>query len=157
MIAQLSGIDWNSEKLQKYVSDSSSSSDCRSSGTSSMPLRELVDLLADRPEQVLGVRALLERQVAAAEQVHRHVERLLRVVIGLERVALRDRVVGLDQVDQRLLELVLDHRRESFSSPKPIVPSTLKISMLWYADTARPLSEMMVGWSTPASSHTVWM
>ncbi len=51
--------------------------------------------------------ALLERQVAAAEQVHGHVERLLRVVIGLERVALADRVVGLDQVDERLLEVVL--------------------------------------------------
>ena len=33
--------------------------------------------------------ALLERQVAAGEQVQRHVERLLRVVIALERVALR--------------------------------------------------------------------
>ena len=31
--------------------------------------------------------ALLERQVAAGEQVQRHVERLLRVVVALERVA----------------------------------------------------------------------
>ena len=34
-MAQLSGIDWNSEKLQKYVSASISSRFCRSSGTSS--------------------------------------------------------------------------------------------------------------------------
>ena len=57
------------------------------------------------------MRALLERQVAAAEQVHRHVERLLRVVVRLERGALRHRVIRLDQVDERLLELVLDRRR----------------------------------------------
>ena len=120
-----------------------------------MLLRELVDLLADRPEQVLGVGALFERQVAAAEQVHRHVERLLRVVVGLERVALRDRVVGLDQIDERLLELVLAPCRESSPRQTRSCPSTLKINMLWYADTARPLSEMIVGCSTPASSHTV--
>ena len=36
LIAQLSGIDWNSEKLQKYVSESASSRPCRSSGTSSI-------------------------------------------------------------------------------------------------------------------------
>ncbi len=33
LIAQLSGIDWKIEKLQKYVSDSSASSPCSSSGT----------------------------------------------------------------------------------------------------------------------------
>ena len=36
LMAQLSGIDWNSEKLQKYVSESDSSRFCRSSGTSSI-------------------------------------------------------------------------------------------------------------------------
>jgi hypothetical protein len=36
LIAHESGIDWNSEKLQKYVSASVSSSPCRSSGTSSI-------------------------------------------------------------------------------------------------------------------------
>ena len=55
--------------------------------------------------------ALVERKVAAAEQVHRHVERLLRVVVALERVARVDVVVGLDQVDQRLLEVVARRRR----------------------------------------------
>ena len=63
----------------------------------------LLELGADRPEQVLGHAALLERQVAAVEQAERHVERLLRVVEGLERVAGRDVVVGLDEVDERLL------------------------------------------------------
>ena len=37
LIAQLSGHDWNSEKLQKYVSAIASSRPWRSSGTSSMP------------------------------------------------------------------------------------------------------------------------
>ena len=36
LMAQLSGMDWKSEKLQKYVSDSDSSRLWRSSGTSSM-------------------------------------------------------------------------------------------------------------------------
>ncbi len=73
-----------------------------------------MDLLADREVQVLGVRALLERQVAAAEQVHRHVQRLLRVVIRLDRVARGHAVIGLDQVHQRLLELVLHFERDFF-------------------------------------------
>ena len=36
LIAHESGIDWKSEKLQKYVSASVSSRPCRSSGTSSI-------------------------------------------------------------------------------------------------------------------------
>ena len=77
------------------------------------------------------MRALLERQVAAAEQVHRHVERLLRVVVALERVARRQAVVGLDQVDERLLHLVGVAACGTSSSPKPETPSTLKTSTLW--------------------------
>ena len=68
-------------------------------------LHELLHLRADRPEQVSACAALLERQVAAAEQVQRHVQRLLRVVIALERVARRQVVERVDQVDQRLLDL----------------------------------------------------
>ena len=68
-------------------------------------LGELPELHADRPIQVLGERALLERQIAAREQVHRHVERLLGVVVALQRVAGGQAVVGLDQVDQRLFHL----------------------------------------------------
>ncbi len=68
---------------------------------------QLAQLDEDRPVEVLGLAALLERQVAAAEQVQRHVERLLRVVVALERVAGVDRfVVGLEQVDDRLLRFV---------------------------------------------------
>ena len=55
---------------------------------------------------VSAMAALLERQVAAVEQVERHVERLLRVVIALERVARREVLVRLFQVDERLLDLV---------------------------------------------------
>jgi hypothetical protein len=44
-----------------------------------------------------------------------------------------------------------------FSSPKAETPSTLKMSTLWYATIARPLSDTIVGCFTPASSHTVWM
>ena len=91
----------------------------------------LLQLGADRPEQVLGHAALLERQVAAVEQVERHVERLLRVVVALEHVARGDVVVGLDQIDQRLLPVVGRPSVGTFSSPKPDTPSTLKTSTLW--------------------------
>ena len=99
MIAQLSGLDWNSEKLQKYVSAIVSSSPCRSSGTSSICATSLRSLTQNRPVEVLGLAALLERQVAAGEQVQRHVERLLRVVVALERVAGGQVLVGLEQID----------------------------------------------------------
>ena len=58
----------------------------------------------------LGLAALVERQVAARKQVHRHVERLLGVVVTLERVSGVDVLEGLEQVDDRLL-LLLDRRR----------------------------------------------
>ena len=44
LIAQLSGIDWKSEKLQKYVSDNDSSRFCRSSGTSFMSFTSFCSL-----------------------------------------------------------------------------------------------------------------
>ena len=74
---------------------------------------ELAQLHEDGPIQVLGLAALLERQVAAGEQVERHVERLLRVVIALERVADRKVRVGLEEIDDRLLGFVrLDGLRD---------------------------------------------
>ena len=75
-----------------------------------MRLHQLLELEADRPVQILGQRSLVERQIAAGKQVHRHVERLLRVVIALERVSRRQAVVGLDQVDERLFHV----RRPAF-------------------------------------------
>ena len=66
-------------------------------------LRHLGDLPADRPVEVLHGRPLVERQVAAGKQVHRGVERLLRVVIALQQVADVDVLEGFHQVVQRLL------------------------------------------------------
>ena len=106
LIAQLSGIDWKSEKLQKYVSAIVSSRPWRSSGTSSICAHELLQLHENGPVEILGLAALLERQVAAGEQVQRHVERLLRVVIALEGVPDGQVLVGLQQVDDRLLGFV---------------------------------------------------
>ena len=40
----------------------------------------------NRPEQVLGQAALLERQVAGVEQAERHVHRLLGIMEGFQRV-----------------------------------------------------------------------
>ena len=102
------------------------------------------------------MRALLERQVAAAEQVHRHVERLLRVVVGLERVALRDAVIRLEQVDERLLELVRDLDRDLLLAEVERAEH-VEDQHAVVREMARPLSEMIVGCGTPASSHTVWM
>ena len=117
-MAQLSGIDWNSEKLQKYVSAIVSSSPWRSSGTSSIWLDELLQLDENGPVEILGLAPLLERQVAAGEQVQRHVERLLGVVIALEGVADGQVLVGLQQVDDRLLGLVRRNRLRDLLLPE---------------------------------------
>ena len=50
--------------------------------------RQLLNLAADRPVEILRNAALLERQIAEAEQIQRRIERLLRVVIGLQQIAL---------------------------------------------------------------------
>ncbi len=68
-------------------------------------LRQPLNLAADRPEQVLGQAALVDRQIARAEQAHRQVEGLLRVVIGFEHVPHREIAVRVVQVDDRLLGL----------------------------------------------------
>ena len=47
-----------------------------------------------------------ERQITAVEQVQRHVERLLRVVVALEGVARGQILERLFEIDERLLELV---------------------------------------------------
>ncbi len=95
LIAQLSGIDWNSEKLQKYVSDSSASSACEFLGhVVELPAPACCILRQMAQNRFSAMAPLLERQVAAAEQVHRHVERLLRVVVALEHVARREVAVA---------------------------------------------------------------
>ncbi len=67
------------------------------------------DLVADRKEQVLRHDALIEGEVAAAEQVGRHIERLLRIVVGLLDVPGGDLIEGQHQVMQRLLVVVGNH------------------------------------------------
>src|SRR5690606_40998340 len=61
---------------------------------------ELAQLRADGPVERFGPAALVERQVAAIEEVERHVERLLRVVEALERVACRQVLVRLFEIDE---------------------------------------------------------
>ena len=68
-------------------------------------LHQLLQLHADRPVQVLGLRPLHEREVACRKQVDRHIERLLRVVIALERVFRVQVRVGLDEIDERLFHV----------------------------------------------------
>ncbi len=65
----------------------------------------LLHLAADGPVQIFREAALLERQIAEAEQIQRLIERLLRIVIALQQIARGDRAVGLLQIDQRLLGL----------------------------------------------------
>ena len=66
-------------------------------------LDDLLEPRADGPEEIFSRASLVERKVAAVEQADRHIERLLRIVKRLERIAGGDVVVGLDQVDERLL------------------------------------------------------
>ena len=74
-----------------------------SSGKIIQLARQLLDLARDRPVEVLGDAALLERKIAEAEQVERLVERLLRVVVAFQQVLGGQAAVGLLQVDERLL------------------------------------------------------
>ena len=92
-------------------------------------LRDALQLAADRPVECFGVHALFEREISAAEQVERHVERLLRVVEALLGVARRDAVVGFGQVDERLLQLARG-AVGSDSLPNSDTPSTLNTSTL---------------------------
>ena len=93
-------------------------------------LRQLLDLVADGPEQILGQAPLIQRQVAAGEQVHRHVERLLGVVIAFQHVAHVEVLVRLEQVEQRLLDVVGGSCGGTSFSPWPDTPSTLNTSTL---------------------------
>ena len=78
--------------------------------------RQLLNLAANRPEEILGDATLVERQITQAEQVQRGIERLLCVVIGLEQIARGDRSERLLQIDQRLLGIGAAARGTS-SSP----------------------------------------
>ena len=111
LMAQLSGMDWNREKLQKYVSDMSRSRPGQFLGRVLQFLHQPADLAADRPEQAFGHAALFQRHVAAAEQAHRHIQRLLGVVEAFEHVARVEILVGFQQGVQRLLVLFVERAR----------------------------------------------
>ena len=64
---------------------------------------QAADLAADRPKEFFRLGPLLQGHVAAAEKLHRHVERLLGVMVGFEHVPLGQLLVGLEQVPERLL------------------------------------------------------
>ena len=85
---------------------------------------------ADRPVESFGDTRCCEREIAEAEQVERLVERLLRVVVALEQVLARDAVVGLDQVDERLLRLARGSVGDRLVRRIPDTPSTLNTSTL---------------------------
>ena len=85
-------------------------------------LGQLLDAAADLPVNALRPAALLQRQIAQAEQVQRGIERLLRVVKAFEQVLAGQPAQRLLQIDQRLLDVVgkLRHgtlRRRNRSRP----------------------------------------
>ena len=59
----------------------------------------VANLRACRPEQSLDDRAMLKREIAHREQIHRFIARLQRIVIALEQATFRDCVVGFEEVD----------------------------------------------------------
>ena len=130
MIAQLSGIDWNSEKLQKYVSESSASRPSNSSGTNSNCFASRWILWQMAQNRFSAHAPLIQRQVAAGEQVHRHVERLLGVVVAFQHVAHREVLIRLQQVGERLLDVVGQLAGGTSFSPSPDTPSTPNTSAL---------------------------
>ena len=70
----------------------------------------LMNAPADGPVQAFGLAALLQRQIAQAEQVQRRIQRLLRVVKTFQQILRAQRPVGFLQIDERLLG-VLRHRQ----------------------------------------------
>src|SRR5208283_129893 len=68
--------------------------------------RQGQDLTADQPVQVLGQRALFEGQVAQRKQVQGRIERLLGVVETFQQVLGSEVLVGFQEVDQRLFDVV---------------------------------------------------
>ena len=68
--------------------------------------RHLLHLAADGPEEVLRNAALIERQIAEAEQIQRGIERLLRIVIGLQQIARIHRAQRFLEIDYGLLGIV---------------------------------------------------
>ena len=94
-------------------------------------LGQPLDLVADGPEQVLGHAPLHQRQVAGGEQVHRHVERLLGVVIGLPaRCAAVRLLIGVAAGRAAAARRRRAVRCGMSFSPSPDTPSTLKTSAL---------------------------
>ena len=79
------------------------------------------------------------------------------VVVALEEVLLVQVAVDVEQVADRLRGVVRQSPAARRSGRSSETPSTSKTSTLWYATTARPLSEMIVGCGTPASSQTLLM
>ena len=69
---------------------------------------------ADGPIQILGAAALVERQISAAKETDRHVERLLCVVITFQQVVGREVLVCVPELFERLLDLVLKLVRDGF-------------------------------------------
>ena len=97
-MAQMSGSDWNIEKLQKYVSRERPLQPLQLLGHLAQVAHDLQHLLADGPEDVLGHHPLRQRQVAEVEELQRLFLVLEGVVVGLEDVLARYLAVGLEQV-----------------------------------------------------------
>ena len=74
--------------MQKYVSESSRVDAFQFFRIEIQLTRQLLNLAADRPVEILRNAALVERQITQAEQIQRRIERLLRIVIGLQQIAL---------------------------------------------------------------------
>ena len=128
-MAQLSGMLWNSEKLQKYVSES------RRPGLPALPGSN-----RDRPpSSECGGRSpntdsrpgcADQRKVSEAEQIQRLVERLLRIVKAFEQILRAVAIVSFLQVDQRLFRVFREVPEACSTSPNPLTPSTLNTSTL---------------------------
>ena len=73
-----------------------------------------VKLQANRPVHPLRERPLLDCEIPAREQRNRHIERLLGVMIALERIPRRQAVVGIEQIDEWLLQFVARDLRYRF-------------------------------------------
>ena len=92
-------------------------------------LGQTLDLLADRPKQILGHGSLVERQIAGREQRHRHVHRLLGVVQAFQHVA------GGDALDTYRQD------RTAAARNRPGISSRFSSPLPWPATPSVPKTE----------------
>src|SRR3979411_56975 len=106
-MAQLSGSDWNTEKLQKYVSERIASRSSSSSGSRSSLRQGAATGAQARPLNPHRQCAEFERQQPDVEHLQHLLTRGQRIVIALDQPPLAHRAIRHGQVLDRRRQLLV--------------------------------------------------